>query len=84
MDIKDTYKYQREWQKENYKRIPVNVPRTWDEPAKERAKSIGKSTNEYIRDLIDEDMKQNYKDWNIIKEPKKPDNKTGQNPDTTK
>lgn len=82
MDIKETYKYQREWQKENYKRIPVNVPKTWDEPIKERADSMGKSKNEYIKYLINEDMSKNYKDWDIVKEPKKPDSETGQDPDT--
>lgn len=66
----DRKKYIQDYVKENYKRVALQYPKNWDEPVKERAKSIGKSTNEYIRDLIDEDMKQNYKDWNTIKEPK--------------
>ena len=66
----DRKKYIQDYVKENYKRVALQYPKSWDEPVKERAKSIGKSTNEYIRDLIDEDMKQNYKDWNTIKEPK--------------
>ena len=66
----DRKKYIQDYVKENYKRVALQYTKNCDEPVKERAKSIGKSTNEYIRDLIDEDMKQNYKDWNTIKEPK--------------
>lgn len=77
----DKKKYIHNYVKENYKRVALEYPKCWDEPVKERAKSIGKSKNEYIKYLINEDMSKNYKDWNIIKNPKKPNNEIGQNPD---
>ena len=77
MDIKETYKYQREWQKENYKSISINVPKSWEIPIKARAKMLNKSTNEYIRDMIEQDIAQYYKNLTV-----KPDSETGQDPST--
>lgn len=66
----DKKKYIQNYVKENYKRVALEYPKCWDEPVKERAKAMGKSKNEYIKYLINEDMSKNYKNWDIIKEPK--------------
>lgn len=60
MNTKDIYKYQREWQKENYKRLSINIPKAWEIPIKARAKQLGKSTNEYIKNLIEKDITEYY------------------------
>lgn len=61
MNNKETYKYQREWQKENYKRLSINIPKAWETPIKARAKQLEKSTNEYVKNLIEKDLTDYYK-----------------------
>lgn len=74
----DKKKYIQNYVKENYKRVALEYPKCWDEPVKERAKAMGKRKNEYIKYLINEDMSKNYKNWDIIKEPKNQDPSTKQ------
>lgn len=51
--IRATQKYK----KENYSRIPLDVPREYHEKVKEVAKSQGQSVNGFIKDAIDEKIK---------------------------
>jgi hypothetical protein len=45
------------WNRENYDRIEIFVPKGKKVQIKAQAESLGKSTNAYIVDLIEEDMK---------------------------
>ena len=49
--------YQNEYIKEKYDRINLTVPKGKREEIKRKAQSQGKSVNEYINSLIEEDMK---------------------------
>ena len=48
--------YQNEYIKEKYDRINLTVPKGKKEEIKRKAQSQGKSVNEYINSLIEEDM----------------------------
>ena len=49
--------YQNDYIKEKYDRINLTVPKGRKEEIKKRAAAAGKSVNEYINSLIDDDMK---------------------------
>ena len=48
--------YQNDYIKEKYDRINLTVPKGRKEKIKKRAAAVGKSVNEYINSLIDNDM----------------------------
>ncbi len=48
--------YQNEYIKEKYDRINLTVPKGRKEEIKKRAAAVGKSVNEYINSLIDNDL----------------------------
>lgn len=50
------FEYQNNYVKEKYDRISLIVPKGRKEEIKKRAAAEGKSVNEYINSLIDEDM----------------------------
>lgn len=49
--------YQNEYIKEKYDRINLTVPKGRKEEIKKKASAEGKSVNEYINSLIDNDLK---------------------------
>ena len=49
--------YQNDYIKEKYDRINLTVSKGRKEEIKKRAAAAGKSVNEYINSLIDDDMK---------------------------
>lgn len=49
--------YQNEYIKEKYDRINLTVPKGRKEQIKKKAEAAGKSVNEYINSLIDNDIK---------------------------
>ena len=49
--------YQHDYIKEKYDRINLTVPKGRKEEIKKRAAAVGKSVNEYINSLIDDDIK---------------------------
>ena len=49
--------YQNDYIKEKYDRINLTVPKGRKEEIKKRAAAVGKSVNEYINSLIDDDIK---------------------------
>ena len=51
------FAYQNDYIKEKYDRINLTVPKGRKEEIKKRAAAAGKSVNEYINSLIDDDMK---------------------------
>lgn len=48
--------YQNDYIKEKYDRINLTVPKGRKEEIKKKAATVGKSVNEYINSLIDDDM----------------------------
>lgn len=48
--------YQNDYIKEKYDRINLTVPKGRKEEIKKKAAAVGKSVNEYINSLIDNDM----------------------------
>ena len=48
--------YQNDYIKEKYDRINLTVPKGSKEEIKKKAEAAGKSVNEYINDLIDDDF----------------------------
>lgn len=48
--------YQNDYIKEKYDRINLTVPKGRKEEIKKKAAAVGKSVNEYINSLIDDDM----------------------------
>ena len=48
--------YQNKYIKEKYDRINLTIPKGKKEKKKKKATAIGKSVNEYINTLIDNDM----------------------------
>lgn len=53
--------YANNYAKENYYRIPVNVPKTWEIPIKARAKECANgSVSAYIKGLIEKDIKARF------------------------
>lgn len=53
--------YANNYAKENYYRIPVNVPKAWEIPIKARAKEYANgSISAYIKRLIEEDIKSRF------------------------
>ena len=49
--------YQNDYIKEKYDRINLTVPKGRKEEIKKRDAAVGKSVNEYINSLIDDDIK---------------------------
>jgi predicted DNA binding CopG/RHH family protein len=49
--------YQNDYIKEKYDRINLTVPKGRKEEIKKKAATVGKSVNEYINGLIDNDIK---------------------------
>lgn len=49
--------YQNAYIREKYDRISLTVPKGRRDEIKQRAASVGKSVNEYINGLIDQDLK---------------------------
>lgn len=49
--------YQNDYIKEKYDRINLTVPKGRKEEIKKKAAAAGKSVNEYINNLIDDNMK---------------------------
>ena len=52
-------KYQHEYNKKNYDRIEISVPKGQKIIIKETAKAAGQSVNEYINQAINERMERN-------------------------
>lgn len=52
----DQMKYQNEYNKKNYDRIEIVVPKGQKAIIKEKAKAAGQSVSEYINQAIDERM----------------------------
>lgn len=48
--------YQNDYIREKYDRINLTVPKGRKEEIKKKAAAMGKSVNEYINSLIDDDM----------------------------
>lgn len=48
--------YQNDYIREKYDRINLTVPKGRKEEIKKKAAAVGKSVNEYINSLIDNDM----------------------------
>ncbi len=56
----DKVKYDNDYAKKNYDRIPLNVPKGQKEIIKKRSEEKGfKSVNDYIKDLIEKDINSN-------------------------
>lgn len=55
IDKDKQYKRQQAWEKENYERISLNVPKGTKEKLKQKATSEGKSLTEWIMDKISRD-----------------------------
>lgn len=55
-------KYKNDFQKEKYDRLIINVPKGQKPIIQEHAKSLGKSLNSYVVDLIKSDMDSNSED----------------------
>lgn len=56
MASQNQLKYIREYNKAHYDRIAVMVPKGVRNTIRERAKALGKSTNEYVNGLIVVDL----------------------------
>lgn len=52
----DQMKYQNEYNKKNYDRIEIVVPKGQKAIIKEKAKAAGQSVSEYVNQAIDERM----------------------------
>lgn len=55
IDKQKQYKRQRAWEKENYERIALNVPKGTREKWKASAKAEGKSLTEWIVEKVSRD-----------------------------
>jgi len=52
IDKQKQYNRQRKWEKENYERIALNVPKGTREAWKEQAEAEGKSLTQFIIDKV--------------------------------
>lgn len=56
----DKRKYDQEYVKEKYYRIPLQVPKDWKEPIKEKAKEDGyNSITAWIKNMIENKLSEN-------------------------